>query len=319
MLRFASDGHGARVAEVMGVPADHRRQPSAGTKVWLDFDQAALDAAYDQTAYAPNLTQLIERMKTNSALMRRRIGEPHVFSYGASPVEKLYYYPANAPNIPIHIHVHGGAWRKRNAEDILFPAETFINAGIGFATFDFISVDETAGDLEPVLAQVRSGLAWLAQNAGMLGGNPDRLYVSGFSSGAHLASSAIIKDWSRFGLARNPYKGAVLASGMYDLHAVRLSSRASYVIFTDEIEDSMSAQRHVDKFDIPVVLLHGTYETPEFQRQTRDFAAALLDGGKSVQHLVAEGYNHCEVMEMFGNPYSMLGRAAIAQAQNSPK
>jgi len=35
--------------------------PEKGPPVFLDYDQAALDAAYDQAAYAPNREQLINR------------------------------------------------------------------------------------------------------------------------------------------------------------------------------------------------------------------------------------------------------------------
>jgi arylformamidase len=92
---------------------------------------------------------------------------------------------------------------------------------------------------------------------------------------------------------------------------VRLSKRSNYVAFTDEMEDALSAQRHLDRIDCPVVLAHGTLETPEFIRQTRDFAAALRAAGKPVELLVAEGYNHFEVVETLANPYGLLGRAAL--------
>ena len=44
--------------------------------VFLHYDQAALDAAYDQAAYAPNREQLIKRRIRDSELARHRIGEP---------------------------------------------------------------------------------------------------------------------------------------------------------------------------------------------------------------------------------------------------
>jgi arylformamidase len=62
-----------------------------------------------------------------------------------------------------------------------------------------------------------------------------------------------------------------------------------------------------------VVLAHGAYETPEFQRQTRDFAAALKAAGKPVTLLVGEGYNHFEMPETFASPYGLLGRAVLEQ------
>jgi dipeptidyl aminopeptidase/acylaminoacyl peptidase len=40
-------------------------------------------------------------------------------------------------------------------------------------------------------------------------------------------------------------------------------------------EQALSARRHIDNIHTPLVLAHGTPETPEFRRQTRDFAAAL--------------------------------------------
>ena len=76
-------------------------------------------------------------------------------------------------------------------------------------------------------------------------------------------------------------------------------------------KQALSAQRHLDDIHTPLVLAHGTLETPEFQRQTRDFAAALEAAGKPVQLIVGKGYNHYEMGETLGNPYAIMGRAAL--------
>jgi arylformamidase len=99
---------------------------------------------------------------------------------------------------------------------------------------------------------------------------------------------------------------------MYDLKAPRLSRRSEYVKFTDEIEQALSPQRHLDLLQAPVTLVYGTLETPEFQRQSRDFAGAARAAGKPVELIVCEGYNHFEVLETLGNPYGFMGRAALA-------
>ena len=83
---------------------------------------------------------------------------------------------------------------------------------------------------------------------------------------------------------------------MYDLAPVRLSKRSKYVKFTDEMEQALSAQRHIDKLHAPLILAYGTYETPEFMRQTRDFHAAVKAAGNPVELLVGEGYNHFEML-----------------------
>jgi arylformamidase len=100
---------------------------------------------------------------------------------------------------------------------------------------------------------------------------------------------------------------------LFDLKPVRLSARSSYVKFTDEIEEALSSQRHLDKLNAPVIVAYGTLETPEFQRQSHDFAVAVKATGKPVQLLVADGYNHFEIPETLSNPYGLLGRAVLAQ------
>ncbi|HKW36830.1 MAG TPA: alpha/beta hydrolase [Burkholderiales bacterium] len=285
-----------------------------GPRVWLDMDQAELDNAYDQSVYAPNQRQITGRYVTNSAAVRARLGAPRRFAYGAAPVEGLDVYATRRPNAPINVFIHGGAWRVGSASAYAFPAELFVNAGAHFVVLDFAPVTELGGNLSAMAAQVRSAIAWVHRNAKSFGGDPDRLYISGHSSGAHLAGVALITDWKKdFGLPADIVKGALCCSGMFDLKPVRLSARGNYVKFTDEMEDAMSAQRHLDRLDTPLVLAHGTFETPEFQRQSRDFAAAVKAAGKPVQLLVAQGYNHFEIIETLASPYGLLGRAALEQ------
>ena len=274
-------------------------------KVFLDYDQQALDAAYDQAVYAPNRDQILARLAHTSELVRRRLGPPQRFAYGELPIEGLDVYRTTKPQAPICVFVHGGAWRAGLARDYAFPAETLVRAGAHFVALDFNNVLETNGDLMPMAEQVRRGIAWVHANAGKLGGDPARLYVCGTSSGAHLSGVAATTD--------APVKGYTLCSGMYDLRGPRLSKRSSYVNFTDEIEEALSPQRHIAAIRAPIVLVYGSLETPEFQRQSRDFADALTRAGKAAEIIRAEGYNHFEIAETLGNPYGPLGRALLAQ------
>src|ERR671934_588675 len=283
------------------------------SKVFLDYTQEELDRAYDQSAYAPNREQLLARIAHTSELTRRRLGSPERFSYGEATIEGLDLYRAKASRAPILVFVHGGAWRAGLARDYAFAAEMFVRAGAHYAALDFNNVLETAGDLMPMAEQVRRGIVWVCKNAERLSADPRRVYVTGTSSGAHLGGVAATTDWTRYGLAAEPIRGYTLASGMYDLHGPRLSQRSAYVRFTDAAEQALSPQRHLGAVRAPIVLLYGSLETPEFQRQTREFADALTDAGKPCELIRAEGYNHFELTETLGNPYGPLGRAVLAQ------
>lgn len=133
-----------------------------------------------------------------------------------------------------------------------------------------------------------------------------------------MAAAALTTDWGRrFGLPPNALKGALCASGMYDLHPVSLSARASYVNFTPDVVQALSPLRHLKNLVAPVIVAHGTLETPEFQRQGREFAAAIRAASKPVTFIVLEGCNHFDVVESLGNPYGLLGRAVLQQMKLS--
>jgi len=297
------------------------QQPAArakGPRVWLDLDQAELDDAYDQSVYAPNQKQVTGRYASNSDAVRARLGEPRRFAYGPTPVEGLDVYTTQRAKAPINVFVHGGAWRVGSARDYAFPADLFVSSGAHFVVLDFAPVQTLDGNLTAMADQVRRAIAWVYRNAKSFGGDPDRVYLSGHSSGAHLAGVALTTDWRKdFDVPAEIVKGALCCSGMFDLKPVRLSARSRYVKFTDAMEDALSAQRHLDRLNTQLILAHGTFETPEFQRQSRDFAQAAKAAGKPVQLLVGSGYNHFEMIETLANPYGLLGRAVLEQMRLS--
>jgi arylformamidase len=290
------------------------QQPRAkGPRVWLDMDQQELDDAYDQVVYAPNRDQVGKRRVANSDKARAVIGAPQRVAYGPTEIEKLDIYRSKQGNAPVNIFVHGGAWRANKAADYAFLAEPFVQAGAHYVILDFINVDEAQGNLFPMVEQVCRAVAWVYNNARSFGGDPNRLYLTSHSSGSHISGCVVTHDWRKENLPVDILKGAALSSGMYDLKPVRLSKRSKYVKFTDAMEEALSAQRHLDKLATPLILAHGTYETPEFQRQTRDFYAAVKAAGKPVELVIGEGYNHFEMLETLANPYGLLGRAVLAQ------
>jgi arylformamidase len=238
-------------------------QSTQGPKVWLEMDQSALDDAYDQFKYAPNWEQMLKRYETTSESTRQHLGAPKRLTYGSTPVEGIDLFSTQATNAPMNIFIHGGAWIIEEAKNFAFPAEMFNRAGAHYLAVDFTNVRETKGDLMPLAQQVRSAIAWIYKNAASFGGDPNRIYISGHSSGGHLASVAFTTDWTKdFGLPADVIKGGLFVSGMYDLKPVRLSSRSKYVVFTDAVEQALSPQRHLDHIVAPMIIAYGTQENP---------------------------------------------------------
>jgi len=292
--------------------AEMKGNATKGPLVWLNMDQKEIDDAYDQACWAPNREAIAQRRRLASERTIDRLGPPERVAYGPTEIEKLDIYKTNRPNAPIAIFIHGGAWKTGASKDSAYMAEMYLVAGANFVIPDFVAVQDAGGSLMTMAQQVRRAVAWVYQNAASFGGDPKRLYLMGHSSGAHLGGAIVITDWQKdFGLPLDILKGALLVSGMYDLKPVRLSKRSKYVNLDDAIEAALSTQRHIDKIVTPLIIAHGALESPEFQRQSREFAAAVKAAGKPVEFFIGEGFNHFEMQETMGNPFGLGGRAAL--------
>lgn len=74
-----------------------------------------------------------------------------------------------------------------------YTSETDVDAGAHLIAIDFNDVIETRGDLMVMADQVRRAIAWTFKSTAIFGGDANRLYVSGNSTGAHLSAVALTR------------------------------------------------------------------------------------------------------------------------------
>ena len=277
--------------------------------LFLNYEQAELDRQYDQRAWAANALDVIRAYTANSDRVRASLGEPEVFAYGPSAAETFDLYRTSTMNAPIHVFIHGGAWRLLGKRDSAFAAKTFVFAGAHFIAVDFALLPTVT--LSEMVSQVRSAVAWIYKNAATFGGDAGKIHISGHSSGAHIAACVAATDWEpSFGLPRDVVKSTICASGIYDLLPVRLSSRNDFVGLDSASEQALSPIRHLHHVHSPVFVAFGGLETDEFKRQSREFAQAL--GPKLAAPLVVyDGLNHFEVAETLARSSDGLGKVAL--------
>ena len=116
-----------------------------------------------------------------------------------------------------------------------------------------------------------------------------------------------------FGLPADVVKGGAPISGMFELAPVKLSWRNSYVALDDAAVARLSPIRHIPDRAIPLVIGYGTGELAEFQRQSREFAAAWRARGYPCTELAFENVKHFAVNYEFNKPQGKLLRAIFAQ------
>jgi arylformamidase len=292
--------------------------------VFLHYTQQELDRAYDQRAWAPNAEAVIARYGEISRAVQARY--PFTTErYGSGEDEILDIYPptmaagpgASAsldgkPRAPVHVFIHGGAWRRLTKDESAFPAPAFVENGVVFAALDFSVIPKVR--LPEMADQCRRAIVWLWRNAWRFGGDPERIHLSGHSSGGHLAAVLLTSDWTALGLAASPLRSGLCASGMYDLGPVLLSARSSYIQLDKAEEDALSPMRHLERVGCPIAVAVGEGETPEFKRHARDFVAALKAKVRPTATLVeGKGLNHFEIALTLGQADGLLGKLALGQ------
>ncbi len=287
---------------------------NSNQKIYLGYTKASLDSAYNQMYWAPNFKAVAQQLKSLNSHTQSSIGKAERIQYGNTEVEQLDMYAPKRKNAPIHIFIHGGAWQVGNGSgEQAYNGRKFVELGVMYVAPDYELVTNSNRSLYPMVEQLRKAVVWTFRNAQRYGGNPDNIYISGHSAGAHLVGVLLTTDWTQYGVPTNVIKGAFLCSGMYDLYPVSLSSRNKYVEFTDKMVKDLSPINHIAQINAPVVLAYGTNESPEFKRQSQEFAEALKKQSKQVDLLILEGYNHFELIVALGNPYDIPGEIMIKQ------
>src|SRR5207237_4340894 len=112
-------------------------------------------------------------------------------------IEQINIYRAGRKLAPVLIFTHGGAWRIGRSKDFVGLAEMFLAAGAHYLVPDFAWVRDVGGNLMVLADQVCCAVAWVYRNAARFDADPNRLYIGGQSSGAHLAAVALTAAWQR--------------------------------------------------------------------------------------------------------------------------
>jgi arylformamidase len=291
------------------------------TKIFGGYDQEQLNAQYNQRTLIPDIGPYSKRAQDATAVARAEFDcEPRV-AYGPEDDHWMAVYrpkEATHKNAPILIYFHGGAWLMAEEGRDGQVAPQFVRAGAVFVAPNFSVVpDVTLGGM---VRQCREAVAYCYANAASLGGDAARIHVCGHSSGSHLTAMTAVTDWAAdFGLPADVIKGATLVSGPYDLAPVRLSARNDYLDLSTEDEQLLSPGRHIRANAPPAIFAYGGGELDEFQRQSRDLAAAweTATGRASAPQKFADN-NHFQMREEYGRAGSTLAAATLAQMGLKP-
>jgi arylformamidase len=249
------------------------------------MDKAALDAAYNNGAAVADSAKIVADWEARSARLRAKHPQGMDLRYGKDERNRIDYFAARR-DAPVLAFIHGGYWQNRAKELFAFVAEGPLAWGINVALVGYTLAPHKR--LEGIVAEIHAALDWLHSSIAMLGGNPAKLFVSGWSAGGHLTAMA---------MNHPAVKGGLAISGLYELEPIRLCY-VNHKLGLDEAEARRMSPGRTDK---PLYIAYGGDELPELQRQSEDYARLL-----GQEAFKARGHNHFTILEALASPHGAL-------------
>jgi arylformamidase len=254
--------------------------------LYRGMDRAALDAAYNNRAAAPDAEARIADWRRRSAALRAARPARLDLAYGSAPRQRLDFFPADAAKAPTLLYIHGGYWQMGDKEDYSFLGEGLLAAGINLAVVEYTLAP--AARMDRIVAEVQEAARWLAAHLGELGGEPERLYVAGHSAGGHLTALT---------MPLPAVRGGIAISGLYDLEPIRLNYLNDKLGLDPAEARRNSPLLHLPQRAAPLVVAWGAAELPELCRQSREYAEAWSTHGLPGHALPIEGADHFSILE----------------------
>ncbi|WP_281684848.1 alpha/beta hydrolase [Thalassobaculum salexigens] len=280
--------------------------------VFGTYDQAALDAQYNNQAKVPDVAGIGQRWMARGEEARNALSCDLDLAYGPHDRHRLDVFPAHRPDAPILAFIHGGYWHTRDKTLVHFLAPTFVAADVTLVSVEYRLCPEVK--IADIVDDVTAAIGWIHANAERVGGRADKIHVAGHSAGGHLAA-ILCGPKGRPDLL----KGGCSVSGLHDLEPIRLCYlNESLHLTPDDVAplSPIAIARDLEKGGKrlpPLIATVGLEEGPEYLRQRDELVTALHAAGQPALSVDVKGGNHFTALEAFGDPHHPLCQAMLRQ------
>ena len=270
--------------------------------------QQEIDEAYNPRLRAVDLEAALQHYAQESEKTRQALPYRAGIPYGATLAETLDIVPARRPGAPVFFYIHSGYWRSNSARDFtqmaLGPhARDFTTVLVDYALCPAVTLDE-------IVRQVRAAAVWVTRHIAEYGGDPRRIVIGGHSAGAQLGAMLLCTPWQEhYGLPDDPFAGAVLVSGLYDIAPLQYSYLQPSIQLDEGLVRRNSPLHWVRPCRTPVLLSWGELEQPAFAGQSMLMHKAWHEAGNAGEVRSQPGQDHFTAISGFEDPDHFLCEA----------
>ncbi len=280
--------------------------------VYMKYDQTGLDAQYNLRVRHPDFQNFFDQNELESERVRRAFPCQLDIAYGEKSGERLDIFPAQRPNSPVQLFIHGGYWQNLDKKGHSFVAEPFARVGYAVVVINYTLAPQA--DMDEIVRQNRAAIAWTYHNARGFNGDPSRIYLSGHSAGGHLVAMMMATDWTdAWNLPVDPIRGGCAISGIYDLEPIRLCYLNEALGMDEGVCRRNSPIHHLPRSKKDLIISVGSLESDEFLRHASAFSTALKDAGHAHTYRVLSGHHHFSIVQELGRIESPLTQTVLRQ------
>lgn len=275
-------------------------------------NQTQIDAQYNPSLALPDPAAPGRHFVAQSALARSQLRCVLDVPYGPTREETLDIFPAEAPNAPVFIFIHGGYWRALSSKEFSGVALGMQPLGITSVVINYALAPRVT--IDEITRQCRAAAVWTLRNIQNYGADPTRVAIGGHSAGGHLTAMCLQTPWQdEYGLPQDPFAAALLFSGLYDIEPLRYSYLQPQIQLDDGIIKRNSPAFMARPCTTPAWITWGGNESAEFARQAAIFDAAWKAAGNSSELSPIDGADHFTVMGGLEDPGSAVARWLAAK------
>ena len=205
-------------------------------------------------------------------------------AYGPDPQQRLdVYVPESAAREPRPVVVfwHGGRWRFGDKADYRFVGAALAESGYVTVVANYRHYPQVK--MPGFLSDAAQAALWAAAHSKEYGGDPERLYLTGHSAGAHLAALVTLdpRFFAAAGQSAPHIAGVIGLSGPYDFLPL-LEPDVQDMFGPPPIYPESQPINFVRGDAPPMLLVHGLKDETVRPKNSRNLAAALHACGASV-------------------------------------
>ncbi len=211
------------------------------------------------------------------------------------------YTPRQIQNAPVVVFFFGGRWSEGTKDDYKFVGEALASRGFVGVIADYRLYPQVR--FPEFVDDAARAVAWTHKNIPTYGGSPDKIFVMGHSSGAHLAAMLAIKDefMVRAGGSRAWLRGMIGLAGPYDFMPITDPTLRDIFSPPEKFEQSQPVL-YAEGDNPPMLLMHGEDDETVWVKNTRSLAAAVKKAGGPIETVIYPKMSHRLMIASLSKP-----------------